>query len=181
MLGTDAADLLNLRLGHRLLVGNNGERLHNNIGQLGFLRLFCQNDQISVILLLGTELIGRIQFQQPDSRLRPIVFSLQTIQYLLCLRGRKANGGCQAVQLHGIPHGKQDGFYGSLFIPGRIPHRRRLRSVRRRGIRNLFYSLFRRLCFRSLQLFFTDVLQFAFLPVCSRFCSVLSVYGEVEV
>ena len=120
MIGTYAADLFHLSLGHRLFIGHDGECLHNYIRELWFLRLLRNHDEIIVILFLCAELVGTIEFQQHNAGFRPLIFLAHFFKDLLGLIRGLVNDLCQFRHIHGFSHGKKDCLQCALLCAGQI-------------------------------------------------------------
>ena len=69
MVGIDTADLADLHLGHRLPVGDNGQRLHDDVCQHMLFRGCRHPDQVLIIICAGAHLVGVFQLQNPHAAL----------------------------------------------------------------------------------------------------------------
>ena len=84
MVRRHTSDLLDLHLGHRLLIGNNGKCLKKNIRKHSALRLLRDTDQVFIHLCSRTHLISPIKFHDcnPAALIVPLLHHL--IDQLLC-------------------------------------------------------------------------------------------------
>ena len=108
------SDLLDLCLGHRLLVGNDGQSLQHNVGKCRLLGLHGDADQAAVIVPLGAKLIGIFQLDNVDSPALILVFVHEIVDQLLCGGLVLLDGFRDLAKLHRLSHCKQNGLNGSF-------------------------------------------------------------------
>ena len=108
MIALDAADLVDLLLRDRLLVGNDRESLHHDVGQNRLLRLHGDVDKIIIIFLFRAHLIRIFKLHDVDAAVFRIIFFHHMVQNPAGRLRVMADRFCNPSQLHGISHRKKD-------------------------------------------------------------------------
>lgn len=133
MIGIDAADPFDFGFRHGLLVGDDGKRLKDHVGEDRLLRRHLQADEIVVEFLLGAHLAGIFQTDDPHAVLRLLVFFNEPVHQFLHFGLVDAEDFGNPRYAYRLARGKQDRLdgRGQVFIRASLRGRRRLRFLRR--------------------------------------------------
>ena len=109
-------NLLDICLRHRLLVGDDRQRLHHHVRQ--HLLLWCRRhaDQMFIIVGAAAHLVAVIETHDLHARLSLVIFLLQALHGLdgrLLIRFQRCR---KLADLHRLPHGKQHGLHNGLLL-----------------------------------------------------------------
>ena len=108
--GVHPAHLLDEGAGHRLVVSDDGQRLHRRLGQGRGPPVFQGAADIGAVLVFGGQLPVVPQAQQGQPAVRLHTAGLQGFQPFLHQRLGPFQGGGQLVGAHRVPVGEQHGF-----------------------------------------------------------------------
>ena len=116
MIRLHAADPLDFRLRHRLLVRNDGEGLQHHIRQHRLLGVAHHPDQGIIAKGIGAQLIGRLHTADQHAPLPRFIFLQETLrrgpgQHLISIQCRR-----QLRQTHRPPHGEEQRLHNALLL-----------------------------------------------------------------